>query len=286
MYEFCKSAIDDYAAEGNNKDVYTFSIYTDTAHGSFVIYINNLESLNRSVEEALDRDRQRYPDRGDVNGNTAREQLYYEFKYAEADYPFMYDSMPERLQKWLRIYACVSMEQPHYLEIEQNYIFEKQLFDSQFFLIAIDVIHRLRHDFRQLHRTGDFIAYVSAADGVGGDPLTTSQLLRRCVSEEQLYKAMPEVKEQDEAFRMAVNAVRQHSLREQVLHWVTVITEGEFSEDSPYSFWKTDYEAYEQLLGLGGPAVPFVREHLNGELKQDTRLILEMVLRVLGEIVP
>ncbi|WP_372009103.1 DUF4303 domain-containing protein [Paenibacillus chitinolyticus] len=98
LYEFCKSAMDDYAAEGNNKDVYTFSIYTDTAHGSFVIYINNLESLNRSVEKALDRDRQRYPDKWDANGNTAREQLYYEFKYAEADYPFMYDSMPQRLQ--------------------------------------------------------------------------------------------------------------------------------------------------------------------------------------------
>ncbi|MFD7522334.1 hypothetical protein [Paenibacillus chitinolyticus] len=82
LYEFCKSAIDDYAAEGNNKDVYTFSIYTDTA----------------------------------------RERLYYEFKYAEADYPFMYDSLPQRLQKWLRIYACVSMEHPHHLEIEQNYI--------------------------------------------------------------------------------------------------------------------------------------------------------------------
>ncbi|MGE6229983.1 hypothetical protein [Paenibacillus chitinolyticus] len=42
---------------------------------------------------------------------------------------------------------------------------------------------------------------ISTADGVGGDPLTISQLLGRCVSEEQLYKAMPEVKEQDDAFR-------------------------------------------------------------------------------------
>ncbi|MCQ6561254.1 hypothetical protein [Paenibacillus mendelii] len=186
LYEFCIAALDVYAAEGNNKDVYTFSIYTDTYHGSYVIYINNLEGLNHSVEEALDYDRQQDLDSGDDHDTLAREQLYEEFKYAEADYAFMYEQMPERLEKWLSIFSCICMEEPRYLAIEQNYIFEKQLLDSQLFLIAIDVIHRLQHDLQRLHRTDDFIAYVSAADGVGGDFLTTSQLLRRCLSEEQL----------------------------------------------------------------------------------------------------
>lgn len=283
LYEFCKSALRNYIAEGNNKDVYTFSIYTDTYHGDYVIYINNLECLNQSVEEALEHNRQRYLERKNGHYNLAREQLYQEFKYAEGDYTFMYEEIPERLQKWLSILYCINMEEPRYLAIEEDYMLEKTLGDSQLFLIAIDVIHRLEHDLQQLNRTDDFIAYVSAADGVGGDFLTTSQLLRKCVSEEQLYKAMPNVNEKDEAFQVAVNAVQQKPLKGQVLHWVTVIEQGEFGEGSPYSFWKTDYEAYEQMIGLGEPAVSYIREHLNGELKQDTRMILEMVLEDLDK---
>lgn len=281
LYEFCQSAMDNYVSEGNNQDIYAFSIYTDTYHGSYVIYINNLEGLDQSVEHALEYERKRHPERGD---DRIREQLYYELKYAEADYPFMYETMPERLGTWLRMYACIMLEEPGYLDIEQRYLFEKELFDSQLFLIAIDVIHRLRHDFERLRRTDDFIAYVSAADGVGGDSLTTSQLLRRCVSEELLYKAMPDVKEKDEAFRAAIHAVWQKPLREQVMHWITVIEQGEFGKGSPYSFWKTDYEAYEQLIELGGTAVPYIQEHLNTKLKEDTRLILETVLRDLGQL--
>lgn len=224
------------------------------------------EGLDQSVEQNLEYERKRHPERG---GDRIRERLYDDLKYAEADYPFMYETMPERLGTWLDIYACIMLEEPGYLDIEQRYLFEKKLFDSQLFLIAIDVIHRLRHDFQRLHRTDDFIAYVSAADGVGGDFLTTSQLLRRCVSEEQLYKAMPYVKAQDEAFQAAINEVQQKPLREQVKHWVTVIEQGESGKGSPYSFWKTDYEAYEQLIELGETDVPYIGEHLNDKLKED-----------------
>ncbi|WP_165861372.1 SMI1/KNR4 family protein [Paenibacillus paeoniae] len=283
LYEFCLSAIDEYIAEGNNKEVYTFSIYTDTYHGSYIIYINNQESLNHSVEEAFAHDRQKDLESGNKRHHTTREELYEQFKYGEGDYPFMYDNTGERLEKWLSIYSCITSEDHHYLDIEQNYIVEKELVDSQLFLIAIQVIHRLQADFQQLDRTDDFIAYVSAADGVGGDYLTTSQLVRRCVSEEQLYKVMPDVEERDRAFREAVKTVQQQHLSEQVRHWVTVIEKGEFGEGSPYSFWKTDYEAYEQLIELGVAALPCIQEHLNGELDQDTRLILETVLYDLSE---
>lgn len=127
LYEFGKAAVDDYIAKGNNKDVYTFSIQTDTVHGSCVIYINNLESLNQSVEQARSYDR-----------HTPREQLFQELQYAETDYPFMYyEKMPERLRKWLSVYSCISMEMPQHLDIEHNYIFEQPLFDSQLFLMRM-----------------------------------------------------------------------------------------------------------------------------------------------------
>lgn len=275
LYEYCRSAVEEYITEGNNEDVYTFSIYTDTYHGSYVIYINNQNTLNEMVEDYYTRERERHPNKDE---HEIREKLYSDLKYAEGDFPFMYEDMPERLEKWLGMFHCVSLEEPRFLDIEQNYIFEKTLFDSQLFLIAIDVIHRLQHDFEQLQRTDDFIAYVSAADGVGGDCLTTSQLIRKCVHEEQLYKAMPDVKEKDLEFQEAVKAVQQKPVDEQVQHWVKVIDKGEFGEGSPYQFWRTDYEAYDQLIRLSDSIVPSIQEQMNGELKPDTRLILDMVL--------
>ena len=273
LYDFCKSAINEYIAEGNNQDVYTFSIFTDTAYGSYVIYINNVESLNQSVDEAYLRYQEKFHENGDEDYNQSREHLYDQFKHAEGDYPFMYEEMPERLENWLAILSRIIEGEPQYLDIAEPYFFEKSIIDSQLFLIAIDVIHRLVEDFKQLDQTEDFIAYVSAADGVGGDYLTTSQLIRKCVSEDQLYRAMPEVKKKDMAFRSAIAAVKQKPLREQVQHWVTVIEEGEFGENSVHSFWKTDYESYEQLVELGHTAVPYIQENMHRE-----KSILEIVL--------
>lgn len=278
LYEFCLSAIEQYIQDDNNKDVYAFSIFTDTYHGSYIIYINNLASLNESVDRDFVRCQKMFLENGNDLYNRTREQLYHDFKYGEGDYPFMYEEMPDRLEKWLSIFYSISTESPEFLDIEQNYIFEKQMFDSQLFLIAIDVIHRLQNDFVQLDRTDDFIAYVSAADGVGGDYLTTSQLVRRCVTENQLHKAMIKVKEKDLEFEAALQVIKAKPLHEQVHHWVTVIEGGEFGEGSMRSFWKTDYEAYEQLVLLGSSAGSYIQDHLNQNLKKETRKILEMVL--------
>ena len=57
-----------------------------------------------------------------------------------------------------------------------------------------------------------------------------------------------------------------------------MIERGEFGKGSMRSFWRTDYEAYEQLVELGGHAIPHIQEHLNSELKDETRRILMVVL--------
>ncbi|MHA6482371.1 DUF4303 domain-containing protein [Paenibacillus sp. strain BS8-2] len=278
LYDFCRSAIEDYILEGNNKDVYTFSIYTDTYYGSYVIYINNMASLNQSVDENYASYQNKYLETGYEHYNQSREQLYNQYKYGEGDYHFMYEEMPERLEKWLNIFSRISQEEPEYLDIDQNYIFEKTIVDSQLFLIAIDVIHRLQDDLKQLDQTSDFIAYVSAADGVGGNLLTDSQLIRRCVSEDQMYRAIPQMKDKDMVYMSVVAAVKQKALHEQVQHWINVIEEGEFGKDNIRSFWKTDYEAYEPLVVLGQMAVPYIQENMNRDLKAETKYILEMVL--------
>ncbi len=278
LYEYCLSAIAQYIQDENNKDVYTFSIFTDSYHGSYIIYINNLASLNETVDNDFVRCQKKFLENGNDLYNRTREQLYQEFKYAEGDYPFMYEDTPDHLEKWLSIFYSISTESPDFLDIEQNYIFEKQMFDSQLFLIAIDVIHRLQNDFIQLDRTDDFIAYVSAADGVGGDYLTTSQLVRRCVTENQLHKAMVVVRKKDLEFEATLQMIKAKSLQEQVSYWVALIECSEYGEGSMRSFWKTDYEAYEQLVLLGSSAGAYIQDHLSENLKKETKKILEMVL--------
>ncbi|MEO4053248.1 hypothetical protein [Solibacillus sp. CAU 1738] len=215
--------------------------------------------------------------------NQTKEQVYYSCKFSEADYAFMFGEMPDRLESYLEIISCISQETPEYLSIEENYIFEKTIIDSELFLIAIDVIHRLQSDLKQLNQTEDFIAYVSAADGVGGDYLTLSQLVRKCVPEDQLYKSMPDLKNKDLEFQAAVVAIQQLPLVQQVQHWVNVIERGEFGKGSMRSFLRTDYEAYEQLVELGSQVIPYIQEHLNGDLKNESKDILMLVLDDLDE---
>lgn len=284
LYDYCKSALSTYIEEGGNKDVYTFSIYTDSYNGSYIVYINNRASLEQTAADYYTRYQESYVRTGDEIYNQTKEQVYRSLKFSEGDYPFMFEEMPDRLETYLETISCISQETPEYLSNEENYIFEKTIIDSELFLIAIDVIHRLQNDLKQLNRTEDFIAYVSAADGVGGDYLTLSQLVRKCVPEDQLYKSMPDLKEKDLEFRSSVDAIHQLPLIQQVKHWVNVIEGGEFGEGSMRSFWRTDYEAYEQLVELGSQVIPYVQEHLNGDFKNETKEILMLVLDDLQQL--
>ncbi|QTD41517.1 hypothetical protein [Sporosarcina sp. Te-1] len=284
LCDFCKSALSAYIEEGRNKDVYTFSINTDSYNGSYIVYINNQASIDQTVNEYYARYQESYNRTGDEIYNQTREEVYRSLKFSEGDYPYMFEEMPDRLESSLAIFNCISQETPEYLSIEENYIFEKTIIDSELFLIAIDVIHRLHSDLKQLNRTEDFIAYVSAADGVGGDYLTLSQLVRKCVPEDQLYKSMPDLKEKDLEFRSAIEAIHQLPLFQQVKHWVEVIEGGEFGEGSMRSFWRTDYEAYEQLVELGGQVIPYIQEYLNGDLKNESMDILVSVINDLEEL--
>lgn len=282
LYDFCKAALASYVEEGKNKEVYTFSIYTDTYSSSYVVYINNRASLNETVDEYFAKYKEEYTRTGNEIYGQSREQLYRSLQFGEGDYPFMFEEMPDRLESYLNIISCISEEDPRNLRIEQNYIFDKTIADSELFLIAIDVIHRLQDDFQMLDRTEDFIAYVSAADGVGGDYLTLSQLIRKSVPEDRLHQAMPELKEKDLEFRSAVETVQQLPFDQQVKHWVTVIDGGEFGEGSMRSFWRTDYDAYEQLVELGSQAIPYIQELLNTNINEETKDILKVVLEDLG----
>lgn len=278
LYDFCQSAIANYIEEGGNKDVYTFSLYTDSYNGSYIVYINNQDSLEQTVAQYYAQYQESYLRTGSKFYNQTLEQIYSSCKFSEGDYPFMYDELPNGLETYLEMFTCISQETPEYLSNDENYIFEKTIIDSELFLMAIQVIHRLQNDLKQLNRTKDFIAYVSAADGVGGDYLTLSQLIRKTVPEDQLYQSMPDLMKKDMEFRSAVEAIQQRPLVEQVKHWVDVIERGEFGKGSMRSFWRTDYEAYEQLVELGGHAIPHIQEHLNSELKDETRRILMVVL--------
>ena len=63
-----------------------------------------------------------------------------------------------------------------------------------------------------------------------------------------------------------------------------VIQRGEFGEGSMRSFWRTDYEAYEQLVELGGQVIPYIQEYLNGNLKNESMDIIVSVINDLEEL--
>ncbi|MGI2295988.1 hypothetical protein [Paenibacillus sp. GXUN7292] len=278
LYEFCVSALKQYREEDNNHDVYTFSLNIDTYHGSCTVYINNTESLLNSIQEALPYEKIRQKANTSQSDQDLYNNLLNDYQFSESDYGFIFDEWPERLQKYLGIYACISMEQPEWLNIDQTYMVEQSLLDSQLFLLAINVLNRLQSELSKLHRTDRFIAYVSAADGVGGDFLTTSHLIRKCLTNEQLYAAMPDVKLLDDAYETSLQTITTLSIQEQVQHWTAVLERGEFHPGSPYQYSKTDYEVYEQLLFLGEPAIAFINEQLNNRLKSDTAFILKAVI--------
>ena len=111
--------------------------------------------------------------------------------------------------------------------------------------------------------------------------MTTSHLIRKCLTNKQLYAAMPDVKQLDDAYEISLQSIMSLSVQEQVQHWTAVLEQGEFHPGSPYQYSKTDYEVYEQLLLLGKPAIAFINEQLNNRLKSDTAFILKAVISVL-----
>lgn len=282
LYNFCKETIIEFAASNDNENVYTFSIYTDAAHGSYIVYINNLDALNKSVEHAYQRHQQRYLEEQNEYYNRSKEQIYNDYKFDEGDYNFMFHDIHKELHNLLNVYYCVSLGEPDYLDIEQNIIFEKKIVDSQLYLIAINVINRLKNDFNVLNRTNDFIAYVSSAHGDGGDYLTLSTLVRKCVNQELLYKAMPDLKEKDDRFNHIIATVKDKSIEEQFYYWLSSIEGGEFGENNIKKYWKTDYEAYELLLELGQQIIPLIKSSLQTELSNSTHYILEQILKDLN----
>ncbi|UQZ87591.1 hypothetical protein SK3146_06893 [Paenibacillus konkukensis] len=270
LYHFCLDCIREFSETENNRDVYTFSIYTDATHGGFIVYMNNLAELHKSVQAAYDKSRSNYPER-----NRTMEQIYHDYQFSEGDYSFMYDGIPEPLENILNVYYCVSLEQPYNLRIDTPYIFDKSIVDSQLYMIAMEVIRRLQDDFQGLNRTDNFIAYVSSADGDGGDYLTLGSLIRKCVPTDRLYEAMPLLKEKDDALKQRIDSVKEKSIEEQYQYWMSSISGGEFSDFSLFPFWRTGYQAYELLLELGHSILPAVTEQLKTEEDPDIRYVLE-----------
>ncbi|PZD96757.1 hypothetical protein DNH61_06050 [Paenibacillus sambharensis] len=278
LYQYCRESIEEFVETEHNDDVYTFSLYTDSSNGSYLVCINNLETLRRNVGETFESYQQQYKESGDDYYNRTEEQVYREYKYAEGDHVFCYEELPGELERVLQVYSRVSYEQTIDEDLGQTYVLDASLIDSQVYLIALKVLERLQTDWGKLNRTEDFIAYVSSSDGDGGDYLTLSTLMRKSVVQDRLYQAVPELREKDEAFHNFVHSVQEKPLVDQVKTWLAVIEGGEFGDNSMRSFSRTDYDAYEQLLLLGKAAVPALEAGLDHSESEDSQELIRQVL--------
>lgn len=92
LYDFCKLALSSFVEEeGRNKEVYTFSIYTDSYYGTYIIYLNNYALLNKTIDTYYAKRKERYAESGDEFYNVTREKVLDEIKYSEGDYDFIFE---------------------------------------------------------------------------------------------------------------------------------------------------------------------------------------------------
>jgi len=278
LYSECKYHIDQFAETEDNKNVYTFSIYTDSMHGTYIVYLNNLNELDVSVKETFASNQE--SEEASNYQQRSLEQIRAEMKYAEGDFAFSYEELPEQLEQILHMYYCINMEEPDWLRNEQTYIFDKSITDNQLYFIAINVIRRLEPDFKKLDQTKDFIAYVSSADGDGGDYWTYSTLMRMCVSKAKIYEAIPEERVHDAQFKQAIEEQSGKAPAEQLHYWMNEIKNNKWRTDDSVitRCVKTDYFAYQCLIGLGKVLIPEVERALLNEADGEMLEIYNMLL--------
>lgn len=279
IYAFCHQTIADFAATPDNVGVYCFSLYIDSTYGSVMVYLNNVSSLEAEAQSAYEGRKRSNEKNHDQSDKGTYEQVVQDLKHSLGNAAFIFDVMPEELDQVTDIYYNFSNECAGLRSVSEPVIFEKSIMDGSLYTIAIQVVKRLNQELALLDQTEDFIAYVSSADGDGGDYLTLGPLIRQTVAETTLYQAMPELKKKDEEYARKVAEVKQEPFEVQWKHWLSALSGGEFSENSLMPYWKNDWYIYKQLLELGKPLIPLVQKQLvEEEPDSELRLILERLL--------
>lgn len=154
LYRDCCRIIKEFANSEDNKEVYSFCIYSDLGHGSILLFINTLDSFNKNSED-----------------------VHYGLRTAK--YRIDEFGMPFRFSKEVEDFAMERSRE----EWEQYEGWDPQIKS------AITVCHQLGDHFSILHQTEDFIAFTAIHDI---DYDRQILLMKETVPLNRLFGAFPE----------------------------------------------------------------------------------------------
>lgn len=280
LFQHCTETINKFENTDENKGVYVFSLYTDVTHGSFIIYMNTEESLEKTANRYYENYKKKFIETNDSFYDRSLEQIKISLRFSEGDFDFSFEEMPYKLNDVMSIYYCISLKELNYIP-EQDTFIPKSLMDHQLYFIGINVIQRLSENgyFKILNTTDDFIAYASSAES--GDYLTYSTLMRKTIDLDTFYRVFPEEKVNDEEFLKIVQRQKRKSVKEQLEFWLSQIKSNKWRTDDNVisKYCKTDYHAYECLVNIGSGLLPYIIEKLNeSDLSEEERYICEELL--------
>ncbi|ANF96757.1 hypothetical protein [Paenibacillus bovis] len=295
LYQACKEIIGSFAQSDSNQQVYTCIIEADNVNGNYLMYLNTINDLEQTTAYYDQYYQEKYAENHNESYNRSAEQIRQSIKYATGDYPEMIDDFGEALEKPLHLYREINerlweedeegslpvldaavREQIMQADADSIQIMDQSIHDSGLTMIALNVMARLHTEtvFEQLDRTADFIAYVQSPDGEGGDYLTFSTLIRKTVSLEQLYLAMPQEQESDEQFDALFQQYAVQPVEEQFQYWTEQIRRNRWNTDKSVisKYGKTDFHAYAALLAAGSAIRPLIQQALDTVTDQDEDL--------------
>lgn len=234
LLKHCKTTIEEFAKTPQNKDVYVFVLDSNFAYGDVLIRWNTLEGLAHTLTFDCYKD---YTDE--------RVYGYNGLKHSVGDFRYE-DGSNDELVEFMRKYS-EAIE-----ELWDNDQETEHLVNS-FSNTLIEVVQELSPHFELFDTTENFIAYISDHDE------DLFKYIKKTVSDEQYYKAFPEIKAYEEFKR----DLEKTPLDNQIAFWCQAIVDFELNIESDNvktlkKMYRHKFDVSDQIEYLGQPAVSSV----------------------------
>jgi len=232
LLQHCRNTIENFSRTPDNRDVYAFVLDAQSTYGAVGIRWNTLEGLAQTLTHTS---YQNYPH--------DRIYAYNGLKYSVGDYRFEDENNDE-------LWSFSNQFAEELDEMWDSDDEEGERYRSFFIDMLVDVILELAPDFEKLHRTDDFIAYVTDHDE---DDMA---FMKRTIPDKQFYKAFPDIKQYEEFIQRIGNL----PIAEQAGFWSRALVDFKLNNDSIEvlelkSMHRNEFDVIEQITALGSEAV-------------------------------
>lgn len=238
LLDYCRVNLEQFAATADNKEVYAVALDVSAAYGWVNLMWNTLDSLDQTVQKhyssySLDR----------IHG-------FKGVKYSVGDFSYDASNAPEEIDDFVVWYADkLSNLYDDEDETDDAAFAACEEMTGTFINMLVEVIQELRPTFELLNKTDNFIAYIVEHDE------HHMAYMRRTVSEEDYYKAFPEIRE----FELYKLNISEWPEAKQVEHWCSLLKDillKQSSEEATIfqAMYRDEFDVERELIQLGAPA--------------------------------